>query len=167
TNSESDRKSKIENRKSDGSWIPVGGSSIRETERNLARILRMEYETFLNSAYFQQGHADEFTRQKPDARKRILADILDLGRYDRLEQMARERKTECDLSAKDLEGEIRHLEARMAEEKAQRESLEKHEPELARWTAERESRDARLQEVRSQEAVLAEKAQRVHEREAR
>src|SRR5207249_4963187 len=50
-------------------WLPIGGSSIRETERHLARILRMEYETFLNSAYFQQGRADEFTRQKPDARK--------------------------------------------------------------------------------------------------
>src|SRR5436190_2220426 len=88
-----------------GAWRPIGGSSMRETERHLARILRMEYETFLNSAYIQQGRADEFTRQKPDARKRILADILDLNLYDRLEQMARDRKNECDLSAKDLEGE--------------------------------------------------------------
>src|SRR5438874_923589 len=33
-----------------GPWRPVSGTSMRETEKNLVRILRMEYETFLNSA---------------------------------------------------------------------------------------------------------------------
>ena len=158
--------SETENRKSD-SWIPVGGSSIRETERHLARILRMEYETFLNSAYFQQGRADEFTRQKPDARKRILADILDLSRYDRLEEMARERRTECDLAAKDLEGEIRHLEARAAEEAAHRESLALHEESLSKWSAERALREAKLAAIRSELAALTEKEVRLREREER
>src|SRR5436309_199211 len=55
-----------------GTWRSIGGTGMRDTEKNLARILRMEHETFLNSAYFQQGRADEFTRQKPEARKRIL-----------------------------------------------------------------------------------------------
>src|SRR2546421_1789977 len=120
---------------SGGEWRPVGGSGVRETEKHLARLLRMEHETFLNSAYIRQGHADEFTCQKADKRKSILAEILDLGRYDRLEQMARDRKNECDLAARDLEGEIRHLEARAAREPALQEELAVHEAALEKWTA--------------------------------
>ena len=160
-------KSEIQKPKSDGIWLPVGGSSIRETERNLVRILRMEYETFLNSAYFQQGRADEFTRQKPDARKRILADVLDLSRYDRLEEMARQRRTDCELEAKELEGEIRHLEARAAEEPGFREALSRHEEALTSWTAERTVRETTLNSVRSELAVLSEKEARLRERDER
>lgn len=98
-----------------GTWQPAGGASMAETGRHLTRLLQMEYETFLNSAYIQQGRADEFTRQKPNDRKRILGDILGLGRYERLEEMARERRTESDLALRDIEGELRHLEARAAE----------------------------------------------------
>jgi exonuclease SbcC len=127
----------------------------------------MEYETFLNSAYFQQGRADEFTRQKPDARKRILADILDLSRYDRLEEMARQRRSDCELEIKDLEGEIRHLEARVVEEPAYQEALTQHEGELARWSAERASREERLGKLRAELAALTEKEARLREREER
>ena len=96
-------------KENDGRWRPIGGGNMRETSRLLARLLHMEYDTFQNSAYIQQGHADEFTRQKPNERKRILAEILDLSRYDRLEQMSRERRSETDLLLKDLDGELRVL----------------------------------------------------------
>jgi len=147
-----------------GDWRPSGGSSMSETGRHLARLLRMEYETFLNSAYIQQGRADEFTRQKPNDRKRILGDILDLSRYDRLEEMARERRGECDLALKDIEGEIRHLESRAAEataaaarlraaEEAERLALDERSAatavveELSGRLAELESRAARAREI--------------------
>lgn len=148
-------------------WRPVGGTGMRETERHLARLLRMEYETFLNSAYFQQGRADEFTRQKPDARKRILADILDLKRYERLEEMARERRTATDLAAKDLEGEIRHLETRAAETPAIELQLATQMEAIERQKLERESRESALSMALSQVAALDEKALRLHEREER
>lgn len=148
-----------------GGWRPIGGSGVRETERQLTRLLRMEYETFLNSAYIQQGRADEFTRQRPDARKRILADILDLRRYDRLEQMAKERRNECELALRDLEGEIRHLEARAAEAETYRERLREQEAALKEWTTERAKREAKLNLLRAQQSTLDVKAQRLQERE--
>lgn len=150
-----------------GTWRPVGGSTMQETGRNLIRLLHMEYETFLNSAYIQQGHADEFTRQKPMDRKRILADILDLSRYDRLEEMARERRTEADLVLKDLEGEIRHYETRAGEEAVYRERLKEQEEAAAIWAKEREAREVRLNVAREQQAALETKVQALRQREER
>src|SRR5262249_9366563 len=133
----------------------------------LMHLCGMEYETLLKSAYIRQGHADEFTRQKPGDRKRILADILDLSRYDRLEQMAKELRTDADLILKDLEGEIRHLEARAAEEPAYRERLREQEETLAYWTKEREAREERLALVRERLTTLSDRAQTLREREER
>ncbi|MFA5368018.1 MAG: SMC family ATPase, partial [Dehalococcoidia bacterium] len=38
----------------------ISGDSIRETERKIIDTLRMDYDTFINSAYLVQGRADEF-----------------------------------------------------------------------------------------------------------
>ena len=64
---------------------------VSETERLIERTLRMSYETFTNSSFIQQGRADSFTTNSPAERKRILAEILELGYYDELEGRAKER----------------------------------------------------------------------------
>ena len=66
----------------------------------------MEYETFINSAYLQQGRADEFTRQRPADRKRILGEILGLERYDKLEAKAKVLMNERKEEAAELDREI-------------------------------------------------------------
>ncbi|MDY6917847.1 MAG: SMC family ATPase [Chloroflexota bacterium] len=75
----------------DGGFRSIAGNSIRETEQRIVEILRMDYDTFTNSAYLLQGHADEFTKKPPSQRKEVLASVLDLSRYDDLEDLARKR----------------------------------------------------------------------------
>lgn len=72
-------------------WRSMAGDSIRQTGKAIVGLLRMDYDTFINSAFLLQGRADEFTVKPPAERKRILADILGLAYYDALEQKARER----------------------------------------------------------------------------
>jgi exonuclease SbcC len=101
----------------EGEYVPLGAGGVRDTSKEIVRLLGMEYETFLNSAYLQQGRADEFTRQTPDNRKRILGEILGLGRFDFLEgrarDIARERKQVID----ELEGQVRLLEGQVGRRK--------------------------------------------------
>lgn len=97
-----------------GGWLPIGGGSQRETAKQVVQLLSMEYETFLNSAYLQQGRADEFTRQTPDKRKGILAEILNLQRFDRLEEKAKAQLRERKEVAIELDREIQLLEAETA-----------------------------------------------------
>src|SRR5919199_670889 len=75
----------------DGGYKPLTERSVPETERLIERALRMSYETFTNSSFIQQGRADTFTTNSPAERKRILAEILELGYYDELEARAKER----------------------------------------------------------------------------
>jgi exonuclease SbcC len=103
-------------RNGDG-WKSLSGAGVRETQEAIIRTLRMGYETFANSAFLRQGHADEFTRKKPAERKAVLAEILGLDVYEQLEERAKER-------ARGLDGQIRGLEGRI---EAYRHEAEQHE----------------------------------------
>ena len=70
--------------------------SVAETEAQVQRLLRMSYDTFVNSAFVLQGEADRFTTSKPAQRKETLADILGLSLYERLQDRAKERVREYD-----------------------------------------------------------------------
>ena len=104
-------------------WHPLTGNTDRDTEAAIQKLLRMSYDTFLNSAYLRQGQADQFVKQTPGKRKEILADILDLSRYDQLEAKARERAKVAQADATDLERDISGIDAELSGESALREQL--------------------------------------------
>ncbi len=64
-----------------GSFTAIGGASLRDTQARLNDLLRLDYETFVHSAFLQQGQADAFTTRPPAQRKQILADILGLDAW--------------------------------------------------------------------------------------
>ncbi len=70
----------------------ITGASIAETERTIVELLGLTYETFINSSLLLQGKADLFTVKPPRERKAVLAEILELGFYDRLAERAREHE---------------------------------------------------------------------------
>jgi exonuclease SbcC len=123
---------------SDDGYKPLTERSVSETERLIERTLRMSYETFTNSSFVQQGRADSFTTNSPSERKRILAEILELGYYDELESRAKERFKTCEAQlqderrlAQDWEAEIARRPVYQAELDRTRETLGQLDTRLA------------------------------------
>ncbi|MEP7289539.1 MAG: SMC family ATPase [Chloroflexota bacterium] len=76
---------------------PISGdAAIRETQNHITQLLRLDYETFVNSAFLQQGKADSFTITTPARRKEIFADILGLSRWEQYEKQAKDMLREID-----------------------------------------------------------------------
>lgn len=94
----------------------ITGNTVADSERRIADTLRMDYETFINSAYLMQGRADEFTVKPPGERKRILADILGLGLYDELEAQAREQARYYESERRALTADIEVIDQELANE---------------------------------------------------
>lgn len=90
------------------------GKGMRATQLLIVQTLRMDYETFVNSAYLRQGRADEFMLKRPGERKQVLADLLQLDRYDQLSEQAKEQsrqlKAEVELLERTLNGLSTQLE---------------------------------------------------------
>ncbi len=69
----------------------------RETQEQIIALLRLDYDTFVNTAFLVQGRADLFTTMRPADRKRLLGEVLGLSHYedlaDRARVQARERES--------------------------------------------------------------------------
>ena len=104
-------------------WRSLTGNNAGETEKAIQKLLRMSYDLFVNSAYLQQGRADSFIKQLPSKRKEILAEILDLSRYDQLEDKARQRAKSAQADVTDLERDISGIDAEVRQEPELREQL--------------------------------------------
>jgi exonuclease SbcC len=96
-------------------WKPIAEATIRETQDRINDLLRMSYDTFINASFLLQGRADEFTARTPSERKQVLADILDLSVYTRLEERAKVRARAADDQSKGLRGRIENI-AQQAEQ---------------------------------------------------
>jgi DNA repair protein SbcC/Rad50 len=62
---------------------------VKATQALIDEYLKIDYDTFINSAYLRQGKADEFMLKKAGERKQILADLLKLDQYEDLAEQAR------------------------------------------------------------------------------
>ena len=89
-----------------GDVQPLTGDSIRQTQAKIDQIVGMDYDTFINSAFLLQGRADEFTNNTPSDRKAVMAKILGLEVYDRLQERAKDGLAESAEAAKELEGAL-------------------------------------------------------------
>lgn len=74
----------------DSSWRSLSEHTLRETQDKIVQVLRLDYETFVNSAFLAQGRADEFTAKPPAQRLQILANILGLEQWQTYEDRAKE-----------------------------------------------------------------------------
>jgi exonuclease SbcC len=99
-----------------GSYRALTEQGVRATQERIAQILRMDYETFVNSAFLLQGRADEFARKNAAERKRILAEILNLRIYDELVEAARAKAREAEATRDVLVQEIERAEAEVSRE---------------------------------------------------
>jgi exonuclease SbcC len=95
-------------------WRGISGDTVRDTERKIVGLLRMEYDTFINSSFLLQGRADEFTVKPPGQRKQILADILGLSIYDDLEARAKEQARAQADRARNLAEALREIDLELA-----------------------------------------------------
>ena len=92
-----------------GSYHPISESGrISETQKQIEKLLCMDYRTFVNSAFIPQGRSGEFTQNSARERKDILADILGLKRYDQLQIQARNHFNT-------LQAEVERADTRLAE----------------------------------------------------
>ncbi|HRI57414.1 MAG TPA: SMC family ATPase, partial [Anaerolineae bacterium] len=107
-----------------GNWRALTEPTLRETEQAIIRLLHIDYETFINSAFLVQGRADEFTVKPPNQRKQILADILGLKIYDDYEGIAKERVRQEKQEAARLNGQLEGIDAELAQESSYQQELE-------------------------------------------
>jgi DNA repair protein SbcC/Rad50 len=96
---------------------------VRATQQLILHHLKLDYDTFINSAYLRQGRADEFMLRRPSERKQILADLLKLDQYEELAEQAKDLSRQFKGQAEQLEQSLQTIKQQLEQREA---TLEQH-----------------------------------------
>ncbi|PIQ24555.1 hypothetical protein COW36_11090 [bacterium (Candidatus Blackallbacteria) CG17_big_fil_post_rev_8_21_14_2_50_48_46] len=99
--------------KSEEGFRSLSGKGVKETQQEIIQTLRMDYTLFINSSFILQGRADVFTTSSAKERKDVLADILNLNQYEKLQALAKEKKTRFQQEKQVIQGQLQQLEAQL------------------------------------------------------
>ncbi len=114
----------------------------------------MEYDTFINSAFILQGRVDEFTKKTPHKRKEILAEILDLSRYDQLADLAKDRHKTSKVRQQTLEEQITLIEGELQFQTEYEQKLTQIRQALVELDANMHTYETRRRTLEQQQADL-------------
>lgn len=131
----------------DGVFVPISGNRIDETQHKIQEIIKLDYETYLCTGYLSQGKADLFATKKPSERKEILAEILNLSVYDKLERKALDKRNEVQNNLELLEREIELLQQQIAEKEAVQSDMLQVEKSIDELQAREKSLRERLESL--------------------
>jgi DNA repair protein SbcC/Rad50 len=138
----------------EGGWRNIGDNSQRATQERIVKELRMEYETFINSAFLLQGRADEFTTKTAGERKKVLAEILGLSYYDELEAQSKEQSKEAESRRRRLDERLTEI-TQALDQRPRYEQQKCHaEEQLATSRAILEQSESELNQLQTRENAL-------------
>ncbi len=140
-----------------GSWRALTGHSVRDTESRIARLLRLDYETFTNASFFLQDKADQFAQQRPADRKRILSSILGLEVWEEYRGRTAERRKLIEDEERYLNGILTDIELELSREEERKAALKQLQEDLARQVKVRQSKERELEGVQKLQAAMEEK----------
>jgi exonuclease SbcC len=148
-------------------WRSLAESTIRDTQAKIERVLRLDYDTFINSAFLRQGRADEFTVKTPAERKRVLGDILGLDRWAAYEERAKERLRAIESEANAVELRLQEIETELARRPDYEAELEEAQKAVEELSASLQAAQAAYQEIETARTELRHARAQVAELEER
>ncbi|MGI0482992.1 exonuclease subunit SbcC [Geminocystis sp. CENA526] len=142
----------------------LSGKGLKDTQDNILNFLKVDYDTFINSAYLRQGRADEFMLRKPSERKKILADLLKLDQYEKLAESAKNYAKEYKIRSEELAKNLEDILSQLEEKQAVFLELENTEKDLKFLQQKEEEKAEKLKEINflhSQRASAFDRAERL------
>ena len=144
------------------------GKSTTDTDKEIEKEIGFTYDVFVSSSFITQGDSSRFMDAKPSDRRAILAQILELDKYERCEDKASEE-------LKKVRDQIKEIKARLEEKLIVVSSLDQLESDLTvfqktfeekecAWNKAQEevvSLQKRLSALEGEESLLIEKKTRL------
>jgi DNA repair protein SbcC/Rad50 len=122
---------------------------MRATQQQISGHLKLDYDTFVNSAYLRQGRADEFMLRRPSERKQILADLLKLNQYEELAEQAKDLSRQYKGNAEQLEQSLQQISQQLQQRESTQEQQLLSKTTLQQLQQAQETDQQQLQELQA------------------
>jgi exonuclease SbcC len=123
--------------------------NLRDTQHKIIDCLKIDYDTFINSAYLKQGRADEFMLRRAAERKKILADLLKLDQYEDLANQAKDLAKEYKIKGDNLSRNLENCQSQLDEQEAIKLELDHTNRDLEYLQSLQQENSHNLQQVKN------------------
>ncbi len=135
-------------------WKPLTERTLRETQACIEQTLRLDYDTFINAAFFLQGKADQFTQQNASKRKDVLSNILGLEIWETYKARTVEKRRGLEEEVIGIDRSIADIDFELDEEEPRKQRLKELEADLKRLSDACKSQEIALENLRKVAASL-------------
>lgn len=133
----------------DNGYKSLSGKNLSDTQKEIIKCLKIDYDTFINSAYLRQGRADEFMLRKPAERKKILADLLKLDQYEKLAEESKDLAKQYKIHSEDISQQLKDVESKLDEKEAIKLELDNTNKDLQYFQSLEQKKIIKLEDIKS------------------
>jgi DNA repair protein SbcC/Rad50 len=127
----------------------LSGKNVSDTQQEIFKCLKIDYNTFINSAYLRQGRADEFMLRKPPERKKILVDLLKLNQYEKLAEESKDLAKQYKIRSEEISQNLKDVESKLDEKEAIKLELDNANKDLQYFQSLEEKKLRKLEDIKS------------------
>lgn len=127
----------------------LSGKNLSDTQKEIIKCLKIDYDTFTNSAYLRQGRADEFMLRKPAERKKILADLLKLDQYEKLAEESKDLAKQYKIRSEDITQQLEDVNNKLEEKEAIKLELDNTNKDLEYCKSLEQQKIIKLEDIKS------------------
>ncbi|MDJ0599981.1 MAG: exonuclease subunit SbcC [Crocosphaera sp.] len=137
---------------SGGEFISLSGKGVRATQDIIIATLKLDYDTFINSAYLRQGRADEFMLRGATDRKKILAELLKLDHYQTLSEKAKDLSKQYKGQAEQIKLNLDRIDQQIEDKKDINEQEKIINQQIEKLQKSQQSDRDKLQEIKQKDS---------------
>ena len=144
-----------------GQPLCLDGNTIRATEDKLIDVAKMDYDTFIRSAYLKQGESGLFSKARPNERRELLTRIMNLAYYDDLQTKAKDKASEVEAQRRAPGSDLLEANQRLATKSEIENSLATAEKEVDEVTKLKKAHQAAVDSLKRSCQLLANRQERL------
>lgn len=99
----------------DEAYTALSEKTIRMTQAKIEKMIGLDYDAFVNSAFLRQGQSNEFSKKTPKERKEVLASILGLEKFELLKKKATDKARGLQSEKNSLDKLYEHIETQLSQ----------------------------------------------------
>jgi DNA repair protein SbcC/Rad50 len=142
-------------------WKSLTEGGVRDTQAAIEKLLRMNYDTFINASFLLQGQADEFTTKTASKRKEILADLMGVSRWDQYREQVAEKRRQVEGTLSLRDAQLADIEQELGQEEERQIMLKTVQAELNTLSERLQAKEELLQEKRRIETAVQQQKEAV------
>lgn len=136
---------------------------IKETQDKINNIIKIDYDTFLDTVCIEQGNSASFMKKKPNERKEVFTQVLGLDKYDALEKITRDKRINTKQKIDAVEVRFELISKNIQNKELYENELNIGANEIKMLNLEIASKETELEEILSQKAIYDQaKEQQAH-----